>query len=97
MYHRRNRISAVRPQPDRRIHSPAAFDRRAVLMGLTALIGMGLATWRQQVRLMAALSLLSSGKSVTSVAYDVGYESPSSFTAMFHRVWGVPPSAYLAS
>lgn len=44
MYHRRNRISAVRSQPDRRIHSPAAFDRRTVLMGLTALIGMGLAT-----------------------------------------------------
>lgn len=44
MYHRRNRISAVRSQLDRRIHSPAAFDRRTVLMGLTALIGVGLAT-----------------------------------------------------
>lgn len=57
--------------------------------------GMGLATWRQQVRLMEALSLLASGVSVTNVAYDVGYESPSAFTAMFHRSFGVPPSQYV--
>lgn len=75
----------------------AGMGRRTFTRAFKQEIGMGLATWRQQVRLMAALSLLSSGKSVTSVAYDVGYESPSSFTAMFHRVWGVPPSAYLAS
>ena len=34
------------------------------------------------------------GKPVTAIAYDVGYESPSSFTAMFHRVLGVPPTHY---
>jgi len=59
--------------------------------------GMGLATWRQQVRLMEALSLLASGVSVANVAYDVGYESPSAFTAMFHRSFGVPPSQYVTN
>ena len=35
---------------------------------------------------------------MTSVAYDVGYSSPSAFTAMFRRVFGVAAdSAYLAS
>jgi AraC-like DNA-binding protein len=58
--------------------------------------GAGLAVWRQQVRLMAALSRLASGQPITTVAFDVGYESPSAFTAMFHRVFGMPPSAYLA-
>ena len=77
--------------------SVAGMGRRTFTRAFKAETGMGLATWRQQVRLMAALSLLSSGKSITSVAYDVGYESPSSFTAMFHRALGVPPSLYSAA
>ena len=55
---------------------------------------IGLAVWRQQVRLMEALSLLASGRAITTVAFDVGYESPSAFTALFHRAFGVPPSQY---
>jgi len=35
-------------------------------------------------------------RSITLVAFDVGYESPSAFTAMFHRAFGEPPSAYIA-
>lgn len=56
--------------------------------------GMGLGTWRQQVRLMEAVSRLSTGQSIAAVAFDVGYESPSAFSAMFQRAFGVPPSAY---
>ncbi len=70
----------------------AAMGRRTFTRSFRLETGMGFAHWRQQVRLMAALSLLREGHSVTSIAYDVGYESPSSFTAMFHRVLGVPPS-----
>lgn len=72
----------------------AGMGRRTLTRAFRQETGMGLSHWRQQVKLMAALSLLSSGRSVTSVAYDVGYESPSSFTAMFHRALGVPPSQY---
>ncbi|MFT4257358.1 MAG: helix-turn-helix transcriptional regulator [Pseudoxanthomonas sp.] len=57
-------------------------------------LGLGFALWRQQVRLMQAVSLLAAGRSIASVAFDVGYESPSAFTAMFHRAFGAPPSAY---
>ena len=56
--------------------------------------GMAFAMWRQQIRLMAAISMLGEGQSITNIAYEVGYESPSSFTAMFHRVLGVAPSHY---
>jgi AraC-like DNA-binding protein len=70
----------------------AGMGRRTFTRTFRQETGMGFAHWRQQVRLMAALSLLREGHSVTSIAYDVGYESPSSFTAMFHRVLGVPPS-----
>ncbi|MDP9199971.1 MAG: helix-turn-helix domain-containing protein, partial [Pseudomonadota bacterium] len=54
------------------------------------------ATWRQNVRLMEALSRLAVGQPVTSVAFDVGYNSPSAFTAMFRRAFGHAPTQYLA-
>ena len=56
--------------------------------------GVTFATWRQNVRLMEAVSRLSTGQSVTAVAFDVGYSSPSAFTAMFRRAFGVPPTQY---
>jgi AraC-like DNA-binding protein len=56
--------------------------------------GVTFATWRQNVRLIEAMSRLSTGQSVTAVALDVGYNSPSAFTAMFRRAFGVPPRQY---
>jgi AraC-like DNA-binding protein len=70
----------------------AAMGRRTFTRTFRQETGLGFSGWRQQVRLMAALSLLREGHSVTRIAYDVGYDSPSSFTAMFHRALGVPPS-----
>lgn len=72
----------------------AGMGRRTFTRTFRQETGMGFAMWRQQVRLMAAISLLGEGQSITNIAYDVGYESASSFTAMFHRVLGVPPSHY---
>ena len=73
----------------------AGMGRRTFTRLFKTHTGMGLATWRQQVRIMDAISLLVSGQSITAVAYEVGYESPSAFTAMFHRALGVPPSAFV--
>ncbi|MGQ3049600.1 MAG: AraC family transcriptional regulator [Niveispirillum sp.] len=72
----------------------AGMSRRTFTRLFKQETGMGVAVWRQQVRLMEALSLLASGRPVTLVAFDVGYDSPSAFTAMFHRTFGVPPSLY---
>jgi AraC-like DNA-binding protein len=47
------------------------------------------------VRLLEALARLACGQAVTGIAFDVGYESPSAFTAAFQRAFGVPPSRYL--
>lgn len=44
---------------------------------------------------MLALPRLAAGESVTRVALDLGYASPSAFTRMFRRVLGVSPSEYL--
>lgn len=59
--------------------------------------GMSFAAWRAQVRLLAALTRLAGGEKVTSVALDLGYESPSAFIAMFRRQLGVTPSRYFAA
>lgn len=55
------------------------------------------AAWRQHVRLMEALSRLASGEPVTTVAFDVGYSSPSAFTAMFRRAFGAAPTQYIST
>ncbi|WP_439572110.1 AraC family transcriptional regulator [Phreatobacter sp.] len=57
--------------------------------------GMSFVQWRQQVRLMEALSRLTAGEAVTHVALDLGYDSPSAFSAMFRRTMGLSPRDYL--
>ena len=58
--------------------------------------GMTFAAWRQQLRLIRALELLAEGTAVTEVALAVGFDSPSSFIAMFRRSLGTTPSRYFA-
>jgi len=50
--------------------------------------------WRQQARLLRALEELASGEPVTTVALDLGYETPSAFIAMFRRALGTSPGKY---
>jgi AraC-like DNA-binding protein len=56
--------------------------------------GLSFGHWRAQARLLAALGRLAAGEKVTSVALDLGYDSPSAFAALFRRQFGVPPSQY---
>lgn len=57
--------------------------------------GVSFNEWRQRLRLICAITRLSEGTSVTAVAYEMGYESPSAFIAMFRRELGVSPKRYL--
>ncbi|MHB8530563.1 MAG: AraC family transcriptional regulator, partial [Caulobacteraceae bacterium] len=76
----------------------AAFmGRRTFTRSFRKETGLSFASWRQNVRLMEALSRLAVGESVTHVAFDVGYNSPSAFTAMFRRTFGVAPTSYLGA
>ncbi|MES3001015.1 MAG: helix-turn-helix transcriptional regulator [Pseudomonadota bacterium] len=56
--------------------------------------GMAFHHWRQQARLLAALPRLADGESITNVALDLGYQTPSAFISMFKSVMGVTPGAY---
>lgn len=54
--------------------------------------GMSFGEWRQQACVVYAMSKLASGSSVTSVAIELGYDSPSAFSTMFKRRQGHSPS-----
>jgi len=74
----------------------ACMSRRTLTRLFRQETGMSLAAWRQHVRLLEAVARLACGHAVTSIAYDVGYESPSAFTAVFQRTFGTSPSRYLS-
>jgi AraC-like DNA-binding protein len=69
-------------------------SRRTIARRFRAETGMSFAAWRQQLRLVEALSRLAAGEPVIVVAQDLGYDSPSAFAAMFRRSLGCAPSRY---
>ena len=58
--------------------------------------GMSFAEWRRRARLLRALGWIAEGRPILAVALDLGYDSPSAFSAMFRRELGAPPSSFRA-
>ena len=56
--------------------------------------GLGFEEWRAELRVSTAIAWLSEGRRVTDIAFDLGYESPSAFIAMFRRRTGVSPRKF---
>jgi AraC-like DNA-binding protein/quercetin dioxygenase-like cupin family protein len=73
----------------------AGLSRRTLTRVFRRETGQSFSAWRQRVRLLQALARLGNGEAVTNVALDVGYDSPSAFTAMFKRELGAAPRSYL--
>jgi len=59
--------------------------------------GMTFGQWRQQSRLLRALELLATGEKVIDVALALGYDSPSAFSTMFRKQFGLAPSQFFAA
>lgn len=59
--------------------------------------GMSFGDWRQQACLLVAMAQLAAGKSVTTVALALGYDSPGAFSTMFRRQLGRSPSVLMAA
>ena len=72
------------------------MSRRNFTRLFRAQTGMSFGQWRQQACLLAALTRLGLGDSVTRVAMELGYSNTSAFTAAFQRALGAAPSHYLA-
>lgn len=59
--------------------------------------GLRFSDWVRRAKILAAMNALALGQSVLDVALELGYDSPSAFSAMFRRTLGVPPSEYFNS
>jgi AraC-like DNA-binding protein len=69
--------------------SPRSFARHFLID-----TGFTFGAWQRQARLLRALELLGTGKSVGDVAFSLGYESTSAFIAMFRHSFGITPARY---
>nr|WP_180165825.1 helix-turn-helix transcriptional regulator [Stenotrophomonas sp. SbOxS2]NYT98562.1 helix-turn-helix transcriptional regulator [Stenotrophomonas sp. SbOxS2] len=76
------------------VAAEAGMSRRTFTRLFRTDTGVSFAEWRQQVCLLAAIERLGQGQPVTHVALDLGYASPSAFSAAFRRVLGSSPSRY---
>ena len=60
-------------------------------------LGTTFGAWRQQVRLAQALALAADGqRPIAHIAAELGYASPSAFSAMVRRTVGATPRRFLA-
>lgn len=71
-------------------------SRRTLARLFQAQTQLSFQSWRQRLRLLAALPLLAQGGSVTAVANELGYDSVSAFIALFQRHYGTTPGAWAA-
>lgn len=71
-----------------------AMSRRSFTRLFKRETGLSFAHWARQACLLSALRRLALGDSVTTIALDLGYESPAAFTTMFKKSFGMPPSRY---
>jgi len=71
----------------------AGVTERTLLRRCQQHLGMSFNEWRQRLRVVSALGLLDAGRSVQSVAHELGYSTPSAFIAMFQRLTGTSPDS----
>ncbi len=59
--------------------------------------GLNYSEWRQRLTIQIAIGKLAEGITITNVAHELGYGSPSAFTSMFKEKTGMTPSVFKRS
>jgi AraC-like DNA-binding protein len=71
----------------------AAMSTSAFHRHFKAITSLSPLQYQKQLRLLQARKLLViAGKNVTTVAYEVGYDSPTQFSREYGRAFGMPPA-----
>lgn len=73
-----------------------AMSTRTLARKFKSETNLSFSQWRQQAKLIEALGKLADQQSIAKISNDLGYLSPSAFTAMFKRTLGVEPSRYFS-
>lgn len=71
-----------------------ALSERTLARHFKKETGMTFGQWRQQARLLAAISRIAEGESIANIAQDLGYNNQSAFIAMFKKALGKTPGKY---
>jgi AraC-like DNA-binding protein len=72
-------------------------SRRTMERVFRAETGMSLGQWVRRRKLLAGLQMLVSGETTANVAFELGYNGPSAFIAMFKKELGETPGNYLSA
>jgi AraC-like DNA-binding protein len=76
-----------------RLGAAVGLSERSVMRRFPKETGLSFRRWHNQARLLKAFELFDQRQSLTKVALEVGYSSPSAFAKMFRRTLGKPPTA----
>jgi AraC-like DNA-binding protein len=77
------------------IATAVGMSRSSFALRFKVLVGQSPLDYRLQLNMRRAAQLLrNNSKTVSSVAYELGYESDKSFGKAFKRVMGCPPKSY---
>ncbi|OTG85479.1 hypothetical protein B9T31_11830 [Acinetobacter sp. ANC 4558] len=57
--------------------------------------GLSFTQWRQQIYIGASIKMLLEGKNIDEISRQLGYSTPNSFSAMFKRKMGSPPTQFI--
>jgi len=90
-------LLAENPADQRTLHvlcKVAGASKRTIERIFQEDLGMTFSRWRQQLRLMRAMVLLTEGAKVTHAALESGYSTPSAFISMFRKSLGTTPTRY---
>jgi AraC-like DNA-binding protein len=74
----------------------AGASPRTIARRFRSELGTSFGQWRQQVLLAHALALAARRLPMATIASELGYASPSAFTAMVRRSLGAPPTRLFA-
>uniref|UniRef100_A0AAN0MAH2 Helix-turn-helix domain-containing protein n=1 Tax=Yoonia rhodophyticola TaxID=3137370 RepID=A0AAN0MAH2_9RHOB len=72
----------------------AGMSERSFARKFRAATHMSFGEWRKQLKVVKAIEGLALGDSVSTIAYRLGYNTPSSFSTMFIKATGLSPSNY---
>jgi AraC-like DNA-binding protein len=73
----------------------AGMSRRSFTRHFRQETGLTFTNWKRAVIAHYAMDRIACGDKVSSVAFEVGYDSVSAFIAMFRRKYGAAPRAFL--
>jgi AraC-like DNA-binding protein len=77
------------------VASAVGMSRRAFTRHFQGQTGCTFAQWKRLALVQRATERLAEGDSVTTIAFELGYENPSAFIAMFKALRGATPRQFI--